>query len=153
MILKSCTTQLWHKNFRFRRRHLRAQELCENRGGRPGLPVPNKPYGFCGRKAALNGRHLARRVSEVRRSGTVSNHTATTFPTAGFCSGSTSTSGTLQCCLSVGVRGLGVQGQGRKAALIIQSFFIVQELCESRGGRPGLSVLTSLLVSVDVKNY
>ena len=30
------------------------------------------------------------------------------------------------------------------------SKFIVQELCESRGGRPGLSVLTSLLVSVDV---
>ena len=29
----------------------------------------------------------------------------------------------------------------------------VQELCESRGGRPGLSVLTNLLVSVDVKNY
>ena len=29
---------------------------------------------------------------------------------------------------------------------------IVQELCESRGGRPGLSVLTSLLVS-DVKIY
>ena len=32
-------------------------------------------------------------------------------------------------------------------------YFIVQELCESRGGRPGLSVLTSLLVSVDVKLY
>ena len=32
-------------------------------------------------------------------------------------------------------------------------FLIVQELCESRGGRPGLSVLTSLLVSVDVKIY
>ena len=30
---------------------------------------------------------------------------------------------------------------------------IVQELCESRGGRPGLSVLTSLVVSVDVKQY
>ena len=30
---------------------------------------------------------------------------------------------------------------------------IVQELCESRGGRPALSVLTSLLVSVDVKLY
>ena len=29
----------------------------------------------------------------------------------------------------------------------------VQELCESRGGRPGLSVLTSLRVSVDVKLY
>ena len=34
-----------------------------------------------------------------------------------------------------------------------QSFHIVQELCESRGGRPGLSVLTSLLASVDVKLY
>ena len=32
---------------------LRAQELCESRGGRPGFPVPNKPYGFCGRKATL----------------------------------------------------------------------------------------------------
>ena len=30
---------------------------------------------------------------------------------------------------------------------------IVQELCESRGGRPGLSVLTSIRVSVDVKIY
>ena len=30
---------------------------------------------------------------------------------------------------------------------------IVQELCESRDGRSGLSVLTNLLVSVDVKNY
>ena len=29
----------------------------------------------------------------------------------------------------------------------------VQELCESRGGRPGLSVLTSLTVSVDVKHH
>ena len=28
-----------------------------------------------------------------------------------------------------------------------------QELCESRGGRPGLSVLTSLTVSVDVKQH
>ena len=34
-----------------------------------------------------------------------------------------------------------------------QYVLIVQELCESRGGRPGLSVLTSLLVTVDVKNY
>ena len=33
------------------------------------------------------------------------------------------------------------------------SGFIVQELCESRGGRLGLSVLTSLLVSVGVKLY
>ena len=31
----------------------RDQGLCESRGGRPGLPVPNKPYGFCGPKAPL----------------------------------------------------------------------------------------------------
>ena len=31
--------------------------------------------------------------------------------------------------------------------------YIVQVLCESRGGRPELSVLTSLLASVDVKIY
>ena len=29
----------------------------------------------------------------------------------------------------------------------------VQELCESRGGRPGLPVLISLVVSVDVKQH
>ena len=34
-----------------------------------------------------------------------------------------------------------------------QNVVRVEELCESRGGRPGLSVLTSLLVSVDVKIY
>ena len=33
---------------------LTAQELCESRGGHPGLPVPNSPYSFCGRKATLN---------------------------------------------------------------------------------------------------
>ena len=30
---------------------------------------------------------------------------------------------------------------------------VVQELCEGRGGRPGLSVLTSLMVSVDLKQH
>ena len=29
----------------------------------------------------------------------------------------------------------------------------VQELCESRGGRPWLSALTVLMVSMDVKQY
>ena len=29
------------------------QELRESRGGRAGLPVLNKPDGFCGRKARL----------------------------------------------------------------------------------------------------
>ena len=47
----------------------RAQKLCENRGGRPGLPVPKGPYGLCGRKATLNEllpamlSHLAAAVS------------------------------------------------------------------------------------------
>ena len=27
--------------------------MCESRGGRPGLSVPNRPYGLCGRKATL----------------------------------------------------------------------------------------------------
>ena len=31
----------------------RAQELCESRGGRPGFPVSDSPYGLCGRKAIL----------------------------------------------------------------------------------------------------
>ena len=30
-----------------------AQELCESRGGRPGLPVPGGLYCFCGRKATF----------------------------------------------------------------------------------------------------
>ena len=30
-----------------------AQELCESRGGRPVLPVPNSPFGLCGRKATF----------------------------------------------------------------------------------------------------
>ena len=34
--------------------YLRAQELCESRGGRPRLPVPNSPYGLCRREATLN---------------------------------------------------------------------------------------------------
>ena len=32
----------------------RVQELCKSRGDRPGPPVPNSPYGLCGRKATLN---------------------------------------------------------------------------------------------------
>ena len=42
-------------------------------------------------------------------------------------------------------------GRLHKTCLYNERTVIVQELCESRDGRPGLSVLTSLLVSVDVK--
>ena len=34
---------------------IRAQELRESPGGRPGLPVPNKPYSLCGCKATFEG--------------------------------------------------------------------------------------------------
>ena len=52
----------------------------------------------------------------------------------------------------------GEEGEGSRELSIYKeamesSSDIVQELGESRVGRPGLSVLTSLLVSVDVKNY
>ena len=41
----------------------RAQELCEGRGGRPGLSVAaNSPYGLCGRKATLNWNRRAKRT-------------------------------------------------------------------------------------------
>ena len=33
---------------------VKQQALCESRGGRPGLPVPNSPYCLCGRRATLN---------------------------------------------------------------------------------------------------
>ena len=54
-----------------------------------------------------------------------------------------------------GVGGATSQGgwAGNEGWRVREPYLIVQELCESRGGRPGLSVLTSLLVSVDVKLY
>ena len=33
--------------------HIIQQERCKSHGGRPGLPIPNKPDGFCGRKPTL----------------------------------------------------------------------------------------------------
>ena len=38
----------------------------ESRDGRPGLPVPTKAYGFCGRKATLNYSHRAHEPCESR---------------------------------------------------------------------------------------
>ena len=43
---------LTHKRLKENTYDTRAQELCENRGGRPGLPSI-KAYGFCGRKVTL----------------------------------------------------------------------------------------------------
>ena len=50
-------------------------------------------------------------------------------------------------------RSVSSQSIGLYIHVIVSQNNIVQELCESRGGRAGLSVLTSLLVSVDVKIY
>ena len=47
---------------------------------------------------------------------------------------------------------IGVLTHIQKRGLTI-SIVRVHELCESRGGRPGLSVLMSLTVSVDVKQH
>ena len=56
--------------------------------------------------------------------------------------------------LPLGLTGSQHSDGGRYICTKAGSEEVVQELCESRrGGRPGLSVLTSLLVSVDVKIY
>ena len=47
----------------------RGQELCESRGGRPGLPVPNDRQGLCGRKATLNNTELNRERTDFIRDG------------------------------------------------------------------------------------
>ena len=46
---------------------LRAQELCESRGGRLGIPtlVPNSPYGLCGREATQHHSELRSCVEVV----------------------------------------------------------------------------------------
>ena len=46
----------------------RAEELCESRGGRCGLPVPSSPYGLCGRKATLNLNSDTQSSGAVRKS-------------------------------------------------------------------------------------
>ena len=45
-------------------KRVRVQELCEGRGGRPGLPVPNKPTVFVDVKPHFN--RTSRRGSEFR---------------------------------------------------------------------------------------
>ena len=46
-------------HYHYSRKHFEAfvlmlRNCVKSRGGRPGSPVPNSPYGLCGRKAALN---------------------------------------------------------------------------------------------------
>ena len=43
----------------------RTRDLCESRGGRPGLSVPNSPYGLYGRKATVEEEEGRSFYSEV----------------------------------------------------------------------------------------
>ena len=47
----------------------------------------------------------------------------------------------------------GAGSKSEEKQKLMSVFYGVQVLCESRGGPPGLSVLTSLMVSVDVKQH
>ena len=106
----------------------RAQEVCEGRGGRPGLSVPNSPYGLCeGGPAAgtspvkVGGVFRAQELCSESRGG----RPGLPVPNSpyGLCEG-----GPAAGTSPVKVGGV----------------FRAQELCsESRSGRPGLPVPNS----------
>ena len=54
---------------------------------------------------------------------------------------------------NAGENGVKIETNDIKGLCLTQSIIRVQELCESRSGRPGLHVLMSLTVSVDVKQH
>ena len=122
-------------------RRVRAQELCESRGGRPGFPS------------------LISLMVPVGRKATLHHHRRVLFPQRPCCS--TRSSFSFRCCLDTNASDSGESLihcflVGVNKSYVIATSDIsdrVQELYESRGGRPGLSVLTSLLVAVDVKQY
>ena len=112
----------------------RAQELCESRGDRPGLSVPNSPW--------TNGK--AFRAQELCESR--GDRPGLSVPNSPWTNGKAFRAQEL--CESRGDRpGLSVPNSpwtNGKA-------FRAQELCESRGDRPGLS--RPLWFSVDVKQH
>ena len=57
--MRSCRFINFEKNNnKKRKQEAQSSGLCESRGGRPGLPVPNKPTVKCGRKATLQPQQL-----------------------------------------------------------------------------------------------
>ena len=50
----SSNSSLPHKSTSLFKQLFKARELCESRGGRPGLPVPDSSKGLCGRIATMN---------------------------------------------------------------------------------------------------
>ena len=63
------TADGWRGGLNFKgepkRRSVGAQKLCERRGVRPWLPVPNSPYGLFGHKETLNLNMFVLRVQEL----------------------------------------------------------------------------------------
>ena len=149
----------------------RVQELCEH-GDRPGLsfPIPNKPYGFCGRKAYLiktDPLSVQNQSSELCEHG---DGPGLSFPIP-------FTPSLISPMASVDVKHYGRTSDPQSSGAVWTWRWAwpliphpihpipnkpygfhhgrvrVQELCESRGGRPGLFVLTNLVISVDVKQH
>ena len=114
----------------------RGQELYESRGTRRGLPAPNSLYGPCGRKATLKNRIRSCRGLPVPD---------TPYGLCGRKSTLTCSITKVRSCVKVEVAVLGFPSliviivSGRKATLKNRAL----ELCESRGGRPGLPVPNS----------
>ena len=40
--------------------------MCESRGARAGLTVPNKPYGFCARKATWQAKEVVLGFKKIK---------------------------------------------------------------------------------------
>ena len=65
------SNRTWKKRQKKKWKHEKESELrsCvkDSRGGRPGHPVPNTPYGLCGRKATLN-LNMGKNRGEIKES-------------------------------------------------------------------------------------
>ena len=72
------------------------KELCESRGGRPVLPVPNSSYGVCGCIATLN---LNQRPQELCKSGSGCRELPVANSSYGLCGCKAAFEGELVSCL------------------------------------------------------
>ena len=148
--------------------HVSAQGVDERMINVHYQPI-NSPYGLCGRKATLK-KKMKEELLSVGFRKVEGFNPYTTIPPYG-------TLPTFSTAWTWNISGQGLDSVARTQFIFrmfsdlskLRIFFgiskrgllfgpaetqsLVQELCESRGGRPGLSVLTSLLASVDVKIY
>ena len=119
---------------------------------RPGLSVPNSPYGLCGCKTALNLNCISLHTQLCESRGGRPRLPVPNSP-YGFC-GHKATSEeevhVLRSCVKVEVAVLGSPVPnspyglcGCKTALNLNCISLHTQLCESRGGRPRLPVPNS----------